>query len=525
MAVLLTGCQDNPPTAVSPPGDRPAQDWTSEVEWHAVGSFDIPVPIGGAIPWTSTGITVNDTGWVRVQITGGVTLKFNDDYKAMCVGSTYLQPPFCPMGAPLAGASLSPAGRRDFDDYMAVMVGIDRGHGPEFVTTGWFTDSPGFYGGVVHGPGTIMVARRDLGWTINDLSPFDVFGAEEIRVDVIGPAETGCGGKTTTVGVRAASLDCMPADASPELVLRCNGQTGSLSIGRADQVTCGVYSPEARSVTVREWRFGGVTRSDGDLTSTVWEGRVVQAGVVSATASVEGSGDQNLTLVLAVSPRAWNEVQLTVPPHVTIELDTASMDLYPASGLPQRTFGRFLFPWPDIAKDLEHVVTVGEIKEGPNAGLSYVERIPDLPAPTIYLHPALFPDAGVPIPESDAAVAMRLVTRLWYYDQNGHGSGTCRASNIAAFEKRIEHHEGASMAADSHYGKTNEAFRRFHSARKLEEIVGHGNDNVLAAVGSMLSTFHDGSFLPIQAAFDNTDTPNVYAALHGCTLDFNAQDN
>jgi hypothetical protein len=65
LAALLAGCGDNQPTAVAPPRDAPPRDWTSQVSWRPVGGFDIPVPIEGVIPWTNTGITVNDTGWIH----------------------------------------------------------------------------------------------------------------------------------------------------------------------------------------------------------------------------------------------------------------------------------------------------------------------------------------------------------------------------------------------------------------------------------------------------------------------------
>jgi hypothetical protein len=401
LAALWGGCRDLPPTTPRAAPDAPSRDWTSEVEWHAVGSFDIPVPIQGAIPWTSTGITVNDTGWVRVQVTGGVVLEFNKDYKALCAGPTYLQPPFCPMGAPLAGASLGPDGRRAFDDYLAVMVGIDRGNGPEFVTTGWFTDSPGFFGGVVHGPGTIMVARRDLGWTINGLSPFDVKGQELIRVDVIGAADSGCGATgAAKLGIRSLASNCVGQEEPSQLVLDC---TPALQ-ERTQQVGCTASAvPQARSFTVSGWQFTGGNftivpgalhpeRAAAQNRSATWSGPLVASGEVIVTAEVNGA-TQSATAHVEVSPRSWKQDPY---PRVATEeqgcaLVTNECRLkYP----PERTH--------DLAQTRIHMPppewTARAVQEGPNEGLWYIPgaESPLHPGPiTMYLA-KVFSDARDP---------------------------------------------------------------------------------------------------------------------------------
>jgi hypothetical protein len=312
-AVVLGACTDQPPTAAAPRAGEPRKDWTQDVQWQAVGSADIPVPTAGALPWTSTGITVTDTGWVRVELTGSLNLELNAAYQSMCAGPTYLQPPFCPLGQPLAGTEVGPGGRRDFDDYLKVVVGIDRGNGPEFVTTGPFTDVPGFYGGVVHGPGTIMVARQGLGWTVNGLLPFDVKGQEAIRVDVVAGSGNDCstgGALPNGVGPAGMALACAPVP--PKLVLRCTPE----SVTRGGASTCTASAePTARNFQVTQWEFegGGFTVRPGARNpsgaasqnrSPTWAGEMATAGDVTVSAMVDGAA-QTATAHIEVTPRGW----------------------------------------------------------------------------------------------------------------------------------------------------------------------------------------------------------------------------
>jgi hypothetical protein len=446
LAALWGGCRDLPPTTPRAAPDAPSRDWTSEVEWHAVGSFDIPVPIQGAIPWTSTGITVNDTGWVRVQVTGGVVLEFNKDYKAMCAGPTYLQPPFCPMGAPLAGASLGPDGRRDFDDYLAVMVGIDRGSGPEFVTTGWFTDSPGFFGGVVHGPGTIMVARRDLGWTINGLSPFDVKGQESIQVDVIGPAEA-CptGGTSSTFGIRAAATDCVPEPGkTPGMVLTCPD-----TVMRGSEMDCNVaFIGGSGSVTGWTFLDDASHSVSGPTSGTRWGGVMVIGGTMTATGTVEGIAATDTERV-EIRARQWPKIQVEA-----WDLGQGTLTLPPTR---YADLGETKWPLP------KQLVQHADISTGPNTGWSYI------PAPVsgwyipVYISAAFHPGSDF------------YNLQHWGYTPNG--AYYCTKAEVPALEAVARAHEGLTHAGfRSHIDAFRDYFQQNDPQQALEGKIVFGAD-------------------------------------------------
>lgn len=302
--------------------------------------------------------------------------------------------------------------------------------------------------------------------------------------------------------------------AKPELVLTCNGSRERVTLTRGERMDCrATANPSTARLEVRGWNFqdeegnqipgptGGTAEWGGTM---VVGGRVIVAGTVGGEAKAD-------TVIVTVKPREWSELQLTKAPLDTVGLSPQGMQPYPKLG---SLFGAFVLRRPDFKG-----MAITPITDGPNEGISFMAAPVELPAPKIYIHPALHPP-----PQGVKGKELQPWHR-WYLDQNGHGSGTCAASGVAKFRANVERHEGVTMAPDSHYGKTNEALLAARLQEEFEKLHARTEDAAIFIQNdawTLWQEFEKGPYKAAQTAFDDSDKSNVYNI--GCTLDFSLFD-
>ena len=303
-------------------------------------------------------------------------------------------------------------------------------------------------------------------------------------------------------------------DQTAKPVLRCHGDLGENRVTRGQTLRCQVREDPATApgdLTVSAWSFNGISRTDGDVASPIWEGPMAEDGTVEVRARIGSGTDSVLSARISVEPRIWPVMRYGTP-RTLVHVDPLSMAAYPPAG---RAWGRFEPTWPDFAS-----VPATGISTGPNAG-SWILRDPvGLPAPIVHLHPGLFPSSS-----GGAGGTAVLLWHLWYLDQNGRGSGTCNAPDVSTFRSNVERHEGLSMAPISHFGVANDVLRSENLHRRFEAVVSKLDlDHLRFEANDLWQNFlaAGSAYRTRQNAFDATDTPVVYAI--GCTLDDNLSD-
>lgn len=312
------------------------------------------------------------------------------------------------------------------------------------------------------------------------------------------------------VGMRLA----LEPEQTTKVVLRCLGDLGENRVTRGQTLRCEVQKDPATApgdLVVSAWSFNGNARTDGDVTSPIWEGVMAEGGTVEVRARIGSVADRVLSARISVEARTWPVMRYGTPRRI-VHIDPASMAAYPPNGL---AWGRFEPAWPEFA-----VLPVTEVSGGPDTGAWFLTSPVTLPAPLVHLHPALFPP-----PPGLASGAAILPWRLWHLDQNGRGSGTCTAPDVSTFRSNVERHEGVSMAHDSHFRVANDVLRDENLHQRFEAVVSKlGADDVRFTVNDLWQTFLGAGSLyrTRQNAFDAADTPVVYAI--GCTLDNNLSD-
>jgi len=164
----------------------------------------------------------------------------------------------------------------------------------------------------------------------------------------------------------------------------------------------------------------------------------------------------------------------------------------------------------DLTPFRPDLVGVTVVPDGPNRGLAFFADRPPFEGGIgyIWLHPALYgPKPGL---NPDYAA--------WFRDQDGQGSGTCNASDIAWLAAEAERHEGASLSADSHLGVANRLFVSSALHAKFEELYRTSELQLRIEGDRIYNRWRMGTFQPAEDAYDATDRPKIWNAL-GCTLD------
>lgn len=240
---------------------------------------------------------------------------------------------------------------------------------------------------------------------------------------------------------------------------------------------------------------------------------MAKGGKVAVRGTIGGGAETRDEEAVRVEGRGWPVMQFPVPRHV-VGLDAASMADYPPAGL---AYGRFLPIWPEFTS-----LPAREIVAGPNAGSWFLPDSIRLPQPLAFVHPALyFPVLPAPLGPGSSGHSQWL---LWYNDQNGRPSGTCRAPAVAQFRSHVEIHEGVTGSSNSHWGVGNRTLGSSKLHEQFESLTSdQGADDLRFRANDTWQRWLAGPYRRRQSAFDKTDYPNVFNL--ACLLDTNPHDS
>lgn len=309
------------------------------------------------------------------------------------------------------------------------------------------------------------------------------------------------------------------SSSSARLVLTCKGDLPSPNrVTRGEQVTCTASKnprDAAGELKITGWTFEGRARTDGDVTSTEWRGIIVKPGTVQVSGTIGGVAVTD-SAQLAVKAREWSGYVLTQRPDTQIVL-LPGTSAFPQTGTRLGTFTLRLLSEDAITSATD------SIGAGPNAGFLFLLRAPNLDGvgADITLHPALYPPPpGAPWSDPEY--------ERWYKDQNRRGSGTCDVGVVGRLRQGVERHEGVTLAAESHLGIANKAFRELRPQSDLEKwtVANRPRSIAIGEIHDLWQAFRDSRLKPKQDAFDREDYPQVYGPeVLGCVLDINPGDN
>jgi hypothetical protein len=157
---------------------------------------------------------------------------------------------------------------------------------------------------------------------------------------------------------------------------------------------------------------------------------------------------------------------------------------------------------------------------GPNKGLGYIQSALVVDESLVAIHPALV-KPGTPgrtaHPLSDG----------WYNDQNGLGSGTCKAANVGTLLSNVRRHEGVGIKTNSHPGIANQQFALLRPDTLLEKLyTSLPNAEIYRQVNTTMRLFTDslGPYRTAQRNFDQQDTNITNTQGINCSFDFNLND-
>jgi hypothetical protein len=308
-------------------------------------------------------------------------------------------------------------------------------------------------------------------------------------------------------------------DEQATVVLSCQGDLGPGRVTRDSTVRCEARkepSSAPDSLQILGWSFENRPRTDGDVHSPLWTGRMAREGRVSLRAAIGSQQPVTKTVKIEVEDRVWPELVVRSVTRA-IHVDLYSMKNYPPSG---DAYGRHELGYLDFDHmQFRHPET------GPNAGLFYLSAPAQILPSTIHLHPALYLPNSLPS-NLDSLSAGYSDWKAWYDDQNGHGSGSCGPGQVAVLRANVERHEGVTLATDSHVGVANRSFIENKFQRRLERVVSESDStDVKYRLSVVFQRLTDAgsAYHQRQVAFDTKDTPTVFAL--GCTLDSNRHDN
>jgi hypothetical protein len=343
---------------------------------------------------------------IRVRLSGTVELQ----------GSCGAQPtghPFGPLGVPYFFAPGFSGTAYDFYSLMMSFAYLDDGFNVRRIALHPIGNDSTVAEGVIASdwPGRSIVLER----------------GQPIRVG------SGCvpvGGLRVEVFVRDEQL-------APQLSVTC----APLPTVRGDSITCTVGThgslSGADSLRAVEWSFRGHARTDGDLHSLSWAGRIVSSGLLRVAAEVNGT-PADTSVLIQVTDRRWPKL------NAGLRADSLSgdgiVDL-PAIPNPDTSYaiGYTIFQFADShvqrsAGRMPYSGHIGEIKTGPNTGWWYVTGPLDGPYWLVHHSNVLNP------------------TNPWYHQQHYGPPGKptwlpyCAQAQIDSFRRRALLHEGLSSS-------------------------------------------------------------------------------
>lgn len=284
-------------------------------------------------------------------------------------------------------------------------------------------------------------------------------------------------------------------------------------VERGQTVRCAMTPDKPYTVVSRRATGSGFTIQEtpgtahAANTEFVWEGTAVADTrvrvVLQVTESNGSTQNKTYNADYDVRDRDWPKLTLNAP-QVTVGL-RGTMQAYPANGVMGNAR-------PEMNIAALNVVPVTRPLTGPNIGLMFLTNPWPAVDHTIFLHPAMYNNPGNPTSPS----------QIWHADQNGTPGGTCTQAMFGILEPFAQRHEGATQAANSHWGITRAFYQNSNSEQRLEKIYRATTDAgvVRQAAYDEWVRLHSGTHDSQQQAFDGTEYPALSAAI-GCTLDNN----
>ena len=284
-------------------------------------------------------------------------------------------------------------------------------------------------------------------------------------------------------------------------------------VERGQNVRCAMTPDKPYTVVSRRATGSGFTITETPGTSHaantefVWEGPAVadtRVRVVLTVTEANGSTQsKTYNADFDVRARDWPKLTLNAP-QVTRGL-RGTMTAYPANGVMGNAR-------PEMNIATVNAIPVTRPAAGPNIGLSFMTNPWPAVDHTIFLHPAMYNDPANPTSPS----------QIWHADQNGTPAGTCTQAMFGILEPFASRHEGATQAANSHWGITQRFYQNSNSEQRLEEIFRNTADPgvVRQAAYDEWVRLHSGTHASQQQAFDGTEYPLLAAAI-GCIVDNN----
>lgn len=484
----LAGCADQL-TSATPPGIHgPALATSPGYQQQYVVPYQPNSATDGAddFPWTQSSITVPRAGKYRLRVQGSIAVTVNPVFPNVCGGD----------------------------------VGI-----PSSEPTGTY----GPMGKFISGVGNVMQVRvytAQLPYSrFTQGFGFTTVDAQTMETEVSLPA--GASLWTMFSGYSAwtwcgeyyphylfSGTHTLTVTELAGATLECKGANGDTIVERGQTVRCALRSENPFKVLTRRATGTGFVVSESPGTSHaagtehVWEGPAVATSQVQMVAEITESGttqQKTFSARFTVRPRDWPKLHLD-PPVVTIGLRG------PMTAYPNGVWGN---GGPDMNQATLNAIPVTHPAAGPNTGVAFLTN----PWPgvefSIFLHPAMYNNPGSTSP-----------SQKWHADQNGVGSGNCTQSLFGIMVPFAERHEGATQAANSHFGITQNWYNNNNFEQDLEQIYKQSPRDVdvrRAAYDEFVRLHNTGTYNSLHAAFDATETPAFMAAI-GCTMDFNLGD-
>lgn len=368
---------------------------------------------------------------------------------------------------------------------------------------------------------SLQAPNSDPGWTISEcsnLTTCEWTPPGPGRVQVAAFVETRrararsatetelCGGTGCTEGGPQLQVTCTPVS-GPNLV------RGSL----VDCVST-VTPAQEYTITMRRASGDGFTVTDpADISHASgeadhWQGAAVADTKVKVYVELTVNGvvrRRDKEVRFNVTPRQWTVYEITAPTVVY----GLSPKMSAAPDVLHDVYGDFDLT---VFKTVEAAVSV--VGAGPNRGLAFFQDQVQFDGNIgyIWIHPALFPPSAGKYPAGSDS-------ERWYNDQNGQGSGTCTAADIATLLSESLRHEGVTLSSTSHVGIANQHFASDRLDVRFERLYRVGEEQLRIDAFDMYGDWKAGAYRTKQNNFDAVDRPQVWSTV-GCTPDLDLSD-
>lgn len=332
-------------------------------------------------------------------------------------------------------------------------------------------------------------------------------------------------GSLTKVVLTPAAADYVAYDASAVPTDRSLSVVCTTNIDRGNLLRCTSSLSDPVPFTVVLRRTTGKDFIVEDSTrivhnageSDVWEGEAVESGDVHVEVETNENGMitrlQNSATHYDVRARSWATWKFTmVVERVRFLFNPMSE---PPIALTAMGVG---WPKDTVAND----AVLLRPARGPNAGIALIKQPLDINSWEYWLHPALFPPT---VPKGSPDYTLN---NEWYDDQNGLGSGTCNAEDVATLLKNVRKHEGFGIATQSHVGVANAQLSKLQPQKTVEALyTTFSDDDLRNKIQRALDEFFypagTGPYAIAQQEFERVYAPDLLKGIT-CTFDWNQFD-